>query len=158
MRIVARDQFAAPAGAAAGAGLQIVEIGAHAADLRCDLAALGRRRGAEEQELVVLAADRMRIGDGAIDLGALPFGRGLILRALPVARAFGDGLTQPLAIRALRERTIRARLYEADDEADGERQPLNIASQPRRRFEVNFRIRAGQSSIPRSADGTRVIA
>ena len=66
--IVAGDEIVA---AAARAGLQIGEIGFHAGDLPLDLAALCRRIGAEEQELLIVAADLVGVGARPRELGAL---------------------------------------------------------------------------------------
>ena len=78
LRVVAGDQFAASALASARAGLQIVEIGAHAGHPRIERSAFGGRRRAEEEELSLFAADRMCVGDGAIDLRPLFLGGRLI--------------------------------------------------------------------------------
>ncbi len=83
LRIVTRDQLVA---AAAYARLQFSQIAPHAADLRVDLAALGRRGGAKEQELPAVTADRMRVSDGSVELLALPRGGGLILSVLSALR------------------------------------------------------------------------
>ena len=53
--------------------MRFVEIGAHASDLRVDLAALGRQPS-EEQELPVVASDRAGVGGRAVELGALMLG------------------------------------------------------------------------------------
>ena len=66
--VVAGDEVAR---AAAGARLQIRQVRLHARDLALDFAALGRRVGAEEQELLVVAAERTGVGAGARELGAL---------------------------------------------------------------------------------------
>ena len=105
-RIVTRDHFAASAGPPARPRLEIVEVRPHPRDLRIDLAALGRRRRAEKQELPVLATDRFGVGDGSIDFGALPLGGGLKLGALARPRSIGDSLPQTLAIGALRKRWV----------------------------------------------------
>ncbi len=62
--VVARYEVGAAA-SAARSRLQVGETGFHARDLPLDLAALGGRFGAEEQELLVVAADRTGVGAGA---------------------------------------------------------------------------------------------
>src|SRR5208337_4487164 len=76
--VVARDEV--PAGTP-GARLQIRQARLHPRNLPLDLAALGRRLGAEEQELLIVATDRMGGGVGAGELRALALGCGLNLPA-----------------------------------------------------------------------------
>jgi hypothetical protein len=99
LRIISREHFAAASGAAAGPRLQVLEIGAHAADLSVNLTALRRRVGAEKQEFLVVAAELLRVSRRTINLRALPLGSRLVLRALARPRSILNGMSQPIAVR-----------------------------------------------------------
>ena len=98
--VVARDKVGVAA--AARARLQVGEVGLHAHDLPLDLAALGGRFGAEEQKLLIVAADRMGVGARARELGALAIRRRLELSAAMRRRC--DRRLQTGAVGGLGER------------------------------------------------------
>ena len=77
LSVEACDEITAGATAPARAALQIFEIGAHSPNLRADLRALSRRVGSEYEKFMVVAANGVRIRDGAVDLRALPIRRRL---------------------------------------------------------------------------------
>ena len=116
--VVARDELFAPAVRPAGARLQFAEIGLHLRKLRVDLLALRGRIAAEEQELMVLAADRPRVDGGPLDLAALLLRRRLELRVRPGAAAGDrDRLLKARAIDALRLGRIDCGQAGEDDRA-----------------------------------------
>jgi len=98
--LILKSYHTAPA--AAGARLQIRKIRLHASDLPLDLAALGGGLRAEEQEFLVVAADRMGIGGRAREFGALAIGGRLELSA--AVRRRGDRRLQTRAVGALGKR------------------------------------------------------
>src|ERR1700722_18296183 len=105
--VVASDQIA---GSAPRARLQVGEIGLHTRNLAIEVAALWRGIPAEHQKLVILAAERARIGARARKFGALT-----LTRALRAARAAAssDSLLQPGAFAGvLRQRNVAG---ESDD-------------------------------------------
>jgi len=71
--------------------VEIIEIGAHPANLSVDLTALPRRIRAKKQEFPVVAADLISVSDRAIDFGPLTFCGSLVLRTLPRPGSIRDG-------------------------------------------------------------------